>query len=128
VDEALPRILEDAELPLSGSFRLLLAQLKLELEQLAARIEQLDVVILQRAKEDEACQRWTAIPGVGPVTATALIAAVDNEAHFEKDETWRPGSAWFRVSAPAAASRSCWASANEATPTYGDSSYRGHAA
>lgn len=51
VDEALPRILEDAELPLSGSFRLLLAQLKLELEQLSARIDQLDAVILKRAKE-----------------------------------------------------------------------------
>jgi transposase len=84
VDEALPRILEDAELPLSGSFRLLLAQLKLELEQLTARIEQLDVVILQRAKEDEACQRLTAIPGVGPVTATALISAVGNGAAFRK--------------------------------------------
>jgi transposase len=84
VDEALPRILEDAELPLSGSFRLLLAQLKLELEQLTARIEQLDEVILQRAKEDEACQRLTAIPGVGPVTATALIAAVGNGAAFRK--------------------------------------------
>jgi transposase len=78
VNEALPRILEDAELPLSGSFRLLLAQVKLELEQLTARIEQLDVVILQRAKEDEVCQRLTTIPGVGPVTATALIAAVGN--------------------------------------------------
>ena len=76
VEEALPRILEDAELPLSGSFRLLLAQLKLELEQLSARIDQLDMVILKRAKEDDACQRLTAIPGVGPVTATALIAAV----------------------------------------------------
>lgn len=78
MNEALPRILEDAELPLSGSFRLLLAQVKLELEQLTARIEQLDVVILQRAKEDEVCQRLTTIPGVGPVTATALIAAVGN--------------------------------------------------
>jgi transposase len=84
VDEALPRILEDAELPLSGSFRLLLAQLKLELEQLTARIEQLDVVILQRAREDEACQRLTAIPGVGPVSATALIAAIGNGAAFRK--------------------------------------------
>ena len=56
VEEALPRILEDAELPLSGSFRLLLAQLKLELEQLSARIDQLDAVILKRAKEDaKAC-------------------------------------------------------------------------
>jgi hypothetical protein len=46
----------------------------------------------------------TAIPGVGPVTATALIAAIANGSEFEKDETWRPGSGWFRVGAPAARS------------------------
>jgi len=92
VEEALPRILEDAELPLSGSFRLLLAQLKLELEQLSARIDQLDAVILKRAKEDDACQRLTAIPGVGPVTATALIAAVGNGSAFKRG---RDLAAWI---------------------------------
>ena len=43
LNEQLPRILEDAELHLSGSFRVLLAQLQLELEQLAARIEEMDL-------------------------------------------------------------------------------------
>src|ERR1700681_3298414 len=76
VDVLLPRILEDAELKLSGSFRVLLAQLQVELNQLTSRIEQMDAVIQQTAKENEACQRLTEIPGVGPVTATALIAAV----------------------------------------------------
>src|ERR1039458_5072041 len=51
VDEQLPRILEDGELRLSGSFRVLLAQLKLELEQLGARIEEMDRVIQKTAKE-----------------------------------------------------------------------------
>jgi transposase len=92
VEEALPRILEDAELPLSGSFRLLLAQLKLELEQLSTRIDQLDVAILQRAKEDDACQRLTTIPGVGPVTATAVIAAVGNGSAFGRG---RDLAAWI---------------------------------
>ena len=94
VEEALPRILEDAELPLLGSFRLLLAQLKLELEQLSARIDQLDVVILRRAKEDDACQRLTAIPGVGPVTATALIAAIGNGSAFQRG---RDLAAWIGI-------------------------------
>jgi transposase len=92
VEEALPRILEDGGLPLSGTFRLLLAQLKLELEQLCARIDQLDVVILRRAKEDDCCQRLTAIPGVGPVTATALIAAVGNGNAFKRG---RDLAAWM---------------------------------
>ena len=45
VEEALPRILEDGDLELADVFRALLAQLKLELEQLTARIEQMDGVI-----------------------------------------------------------------------------------
>src|SRR6202008_4074473 len=76
VDEQLPRIVEDAELNLSDSIRVVLAQLKMELEQLAPRIEEIDRVIQKSARENEACQRLTEIPGVGPVTATALIAAV----------------------------------------------------
>jgi transposase len=84
LDEQLPSILEDADLKLSDSFRVLLAQLKLELEQLAARIEGMDRVIQKTARENEACQRLTEIPGVGPVTATALIAAVGDGSTFQK--------------------------------------------
>ena len=84
VDHALPEILTDPALRLSGSFRVLLVQLQLELAQLAARIEQMDAVIRQTARENEACQRLTAIPGVGPVTATALVAAIGNGAGFRR--------------------------------------------
>jgi hypothetical protein len=59
VDQQLPRILEDAELRLSGCFRILLAQLKLELEQLTIRIKEMDRVIQKTAKENEDCQRLT---------------------------------------------------------------------
>jgi transposase len=44
-DQTLLRILEDATLRLSDSFRILLAQLKLELDQLTARMEEMDRVI-----------------------------------------------------------------------------------
>jgi transposase len=71
-------------LNLADSFRVLLAQLKLELEQLAARIEEMDRVIQKTARENEACQRLTEIPGVGPVTATAQIVAVGNASAFAK--------------------------------------------
>jgi transposase len=94
LEQALPRILEDAELPLSGSFRVLLAQLQLELQQLAGRIEQMDAVIQQEARENEACQRLTTIPGVGPVTATALIGAIGNGSAFAKG---RDLSTWMGI-------------------------------
>ena len=94
VDQQLPRILEDAELRLSGSFRVLLAQLKLELEQLGARMEEMDRVIQKTARENEACQRLPEIPGVGSVTAMALIAAVGNASAFQKG---RKLAAWMGI-------------------------------
>jgi transposase len=84
VDAAMPRILEDADLKLSGALRALLAQLKLELDQMAMRIDEADGVLNKTTHENAACQRLVAIPGIGPVTATALIAAIGNGAAFRK--------------------------------------------
>jgi len=94
LEQALPRILEDAELKLSGMFRALLAQLQLELEQLSVRIEQIDAQIQREACDNEACQRLTAIPGVGPVTATALVGAIGNGSTFGRG---RDLSAWMGI-------------------------------
>ena len=94
VDAALPRILEDADANLSGAVRMLLAQLKLELDQLAKRVDQADELIQKTAHENEACRRLVAIPGIGPVTATALIAAIGNGGAFRKG---REFAAWMGV-------------------------------
>src|SRR5260370_22360810 len=94
VDAALPLILEDADANLSGAVRLLLTQLKLDLDQLSVRIDEADAVIQKTACENEACQRLVAIPGIGPVTATALIAAIGNGGAFHKG---REVAAWMGV-------------------------------
>jgi transposase len=94
VHAALPLILEDADAKLSGAARMLLAQLKLELDQLAARIDEADAVIGKTARENEACQRLVAIPGIGPVTATALIATIGNGGAFHKG---REFAAWLGI-------------------------------
>src|ERR1019366_4426337 len=49
VDAALPGILEDASAKLSGALRVLLAQLKLELDHLQMRIDEADAVIKKTA-------------------------------------------------------------------------------
>ena len=94
VDAALPLILEDADANLSGALRMLLAQLKLDLDQLAMRIDEADSVIQKTAEENEACQRLVKIPGIGPVTATAVIAAIGNGGAFHKG---REFSAWLGI-------------------------------
>jgi len=91
LETALPGILEDATPKLSGALRLLLAQLKLELDQLTLRLEEADALIQKIAQESEVCRRLDAIPGIGPLTATALIAAIGNGAAFRKG---REFAAW----------------------------------
>jgi len=91
LDAALPGILEDATTTLSGAVRFLLVELKLELAQLAMHLEQAEALIQKAAEESEACQRLDAIPGIGPLTATALIAAIGNGAAFKKG---REFAAW----------------------------------
>ena len=51
IEAALPGILEDADAKLSGALRLLLAQLKLELDQTALRLEEADALIERTAQE-----------------------------------------------------------------------------
>jgi transposase len=85
---------EDADAKLSGTLRLLLAQLKLELDQMALRLDEAKALIEQTVQENEACQRLVKIPGIGPVTATAVIAAIGNGAAFRKG---REFAAWMGV-------------------------------
>jgi transposase len=79
-----PGILEDASAKLSSAVRCLLAQLKLELDHLQMRIDESDAVINKIADDNDACRRLVAIPGIGPVTATAIIAAIGNGAAFKR--------------------------------------------
>jgi transposase len=73
---ALPDWLEDAENSLSDRFRRLLAGLADDLRQLDARIADLDDEIASIADSDPAVQRLLELRGVGPITATALVAAL----------------------------------------------------
>ena len=73
---------------------MLLAQLKLELDHLQMRIDEADAVIKKTACENEVCRRLVAIPGIGSITATAIIAAIGNGAAFKKG---REFAAWLGI-------------------------------
>jgi transposase len=91
LEAALPGILEDATAKLSGALRMLISQLKHELEELANFIGEADGSMERASRENESCRRLLSVPGIGPVTATALIAAIGNGAAFRKG---REFSAW----------------------------------
>jgi transposase len=94
IEESLPGILEDPDSKLSGALRLLLHELRQEMQYLHGQIEQSDKLIVRIASELESCKRLLAIPGIGPVIATATIAAIGNGAAFKKG---RGFAAWLGV-------------------------------
>lgn len=89
---ALPAILEDGENGLIGDFRDLLAELAEELRTLDDRLKFYDARLQARAREDERIRRLLAVEGIGPVVASALVAAVGDGRQFGKG---RDMSAWL---------------------------------
>jgi transposase len=88
----LPTILEDAENAVSYLMRALLRQLQVRLQRIQDEIDETTVHIERVAAADLTCRRLRSIPGVGPLVATALIAAVGNGAHFHRS---RDLAAWI---------------------------------
>ena len=80
VRKAIPRLLEDAGNGLSLDFRQLLAEAYEELVALDARIDALSDRIERAVKDDEMARRLLAIPGIGPLTASALVVTAVGDA------------------------------------------------
>jgi transposase len=94
IEESLPGILEDADNKLSGALRVLLTELRLEMQYLQRQVDESDKLILRIANQLEDCRRMLAVPGIGPMTATATIAAIGNGSAFKKG---RGFAAWLGV-------------------------------
>jgi transposase len=88
----IPEILEDAENALSMRFRHLLAELYEDLVQLDVRVKELDRQVDQLILSNKECQRLMGIPGIGPLGATALVAAIGDINAFKNG---RELSAWL---------------------------------
>ncbi len=103
---SLPLILEDADNKFSGALRVLLTQLQWEMQYLHGQNEESDKLIVRIAGELEQCKRPLAIPGIGPLIATATIAAIGNGAAFKKGRGLLRGSEWCPARTLPEASRS----------------------
>ena len=72
---------EDTRIP--GLARQVLQNLVDQLRDTERRVEEFDARLAEQAREDEICQRLTTIPGIGPITATALVATIGDATVFE---------------------------------------------
>jgi transposase len=80
--KAIPELLEDADNGLSFEFRQLLDALYDDLCTLEARIADLTRQIERTVRATAEARRLLEIPGIGPLTASALIAAVGDARQF----------------------------------------------
>ena len=92
LESRLPVILSDEQAGLSPRVRQLIEDMRAEWHGLDARIGAFDAELTAMAKRDDACRRLCEIPGIGPLNATALVAAVGNGAAFDKG---RDMAAWM---------------------------------
>ncbi len=84
-------IIDDPACELPEEARLILRVAIAHLKDLDEKIALLDVEIAKRAKEDQVARRLTTIPGIGPITATAIAALAPPAETFGKG---RDFAAW----------------------------------
>jgi len=89
---ALPEIVEDGANGIPGIARDVFADAGQQLRELDARVTAYDRRIAALARASEPVQRLMKIEGVGPVTATALVASVGNASVFNNG---RQFAAWL---------------------------------
>lgn len=92
IERKLPEILEDAENGLSGASRALFARLLAHFRALDRQVEELEREINAWHREDTGSQRLQAIPGIGPLTASALVASIGDARAFKNG---RQLAAWI---------------------------------
>src|SRR6201987_3314479 len=90
--QALPSILAQCAGGLSPLLRRLLEDLIDDWRQLDGRIEDLTTQIETLAKQDDKCRRLMGTPGIGPLIASAMVAAIGDGAGFTKG---RDFAAWL---------------------------------
>jgi len=79
----LPAVIRDRDdHRLPASARMALTELAEELDALQARIERLETGLVRRARTDATARRLATIPGIGAITANALLALVPDPQGF----------------------------------------------
>jgi len=92
VSKRLSEILEDGENDLPGVFRQLLQRLGDHLRELHRQVGELELQIQLWHRQHEASCRLAQIPGIGPLTASALVASIGSGTQFNSG---RELAAWL---------------------------------
>lgn len=78
-----PELIEDASNELPGAFRMLVQRLLDHLKELDRQVDELESQIQAWHRSSEASCKLAQIPGIGPITASALIASIGDAKNFD---------------------------------------------
>ena len=94
ITKRVPEIIEDGENELPGSFRLLIHRLVDHLKELDRQVSELEGEIQLWHRENAAIRKLARIPGVGPITASAMAASIGDARNFKNG---RQLAAWLGI-------------------------------
>lgn len=92
ITKQVPEILEDGENGLPGTMRNLIERLTENLKEMDRQAKELEAQIQQWHREHEASRKLAEIPGLGPITASAIVATVGDAREFKNG---RQLAAWM---------------------------------
>lgn len=87
-----PELIEDAANELPGSFRVLVQRLLDHLKDLGRQVEELETQIQAWHRASDLSSKLAQVPGIGPITASALVASIGDAKNFESG---RQLAAWL---------------------------------
>jgi len=90
IAKRLPEVMEKSDLP--PSFRDLLQRLYNHLKDIDKQVDEMDEKIQQWHRSSETSRKLAEIPGIGPITATALVASIGDAKNFDNG---RQLAAWL---------------------------------
>lgn len=82
VGDLVAALMGEDEISLPSLARQALRGLVGQLESLSMRVKEVEAMILAWHKENEASRRLASIPGVGPITASAIVATITDPTQF----------------------------------------------
>jgi transposase len=92
IAKRVPALIEDASNELPGAFRVLVDRLMDHLKALDQQVAQLEAQIKAWHRENDASRKLEQIPGIGPITASALVASMGEAKNFDNG---RQVAAWL---------------------------------
>jgi len=90
-----PELIEDTSNELPGSFRLLVQRLLDHLKELDRQVDEIEVQIQTWHRNNAVSCKLAQIPGIGPITASALVASIGDAKNFSSG---RQVAAWVSTS------------------------------